>query len=65
MRNFVTVPSNLYIHISDLNKLDKGEDVNGYIEVNNPSEYELINKHAFQPAIKVNDNIYNVCYIFK
>ena len=62
---FVSVPTDLYILKSDLIKLDKGDSAIGYIKVSDPNNYELINKYAFQPAIKINSNEYDVCLIFK
>jgi hypothetical protein len=64
MKNYVDIPCDLYIHKTDLSKLDKGDSAIGYIKVSNPAEYELVPKYAFIPlAIKVNDNAYSVCTI--
>jgi hypothetical protein len=65
MRKFHSVPCDLYILKSDLPIIDSGEEVEAYITVNNLNDYELINKHAFQPAIKVNENTFLVTWIFK
>jgi hypothetical protein len=64
MSKYVDIDFDLYIHKSDLNRLDNGEAVKGYKQVSNPNEYELVSKYAFIPAaIKINDNEYSVCTI--
>jgi hypothetical protein len=65
MTNYVSVDVDLYIHKSDLIKLDKGEAVIGYKEIYNTNEYELVSKYAFLPSIQLNDNSYSVCSINK
>lgn len=65
MRKFTNVPCDMYILKSDLPAIDNGEEVEAYVNVDNVNDYELINKHAFQPAIKVNENTYLVTWIFK
>lgn len=65
MTKFTMVPCDMYILKSDLPAIDNGEEVNAYVTVNNVNDYELINRYAFQPAIKVNENTYMVTLIFK
>lgn len=65
MTNYTNLTSDLYIHLSDLPALSNGEAVAGYKQVNNPSEYELISKYAFLPAIQLNENTFSVCAITK
>ena len=66
MRNFVSVPSDLYVLKSDVDQMEnEGAEKKGYITVDDPNEYELINKHAFQPALQVDNNTYLVTLIFK
>jgi hypothetical protein len=60
-----TINFDLYIHVNDLEKLENGDEVTGYKNVSNPSEYELISHFAFLPATQINDNEFSVCTINK
>jgi hypothetical protein len=60
-----TINFDLYIHVNDLEKLENGDEVTGYKTVSNPSEYELVSKYAFLPAIQINNNEFSVCTINK
>lgn len=62
------VPTDLHIHKSILAAMEKGDIGTGYILVpeEKKDQYELINKHAFQPgARQVDDNSYDVVFILK
>jgi hypothetical protein len=65
MRNYVSVPCDLYIHNSEIDHLDNGGEVKGYVAVDEQDNYELVNKYAFQQGLKVDNNTYLVTLIFK
>jgi hypothetical protein len=63
---YTEINFDLYIHVNDFPKLDRGEAVIGYRQVNDTTNYELVSQYAFiQAAIKINDNQYSVCTINK
>jgi hypothetical protein len=66
MRKFVMVPRDLFVKKADVYRMEhEGEEALGFMHVDNPDEYEIINRYAFQPAIKVDENTYKVTFIFK
>lgn len=68
MREFVSVPCDLYVLKADADLMEnEGMEKQGYITVdpNEIDQYELINKHAFQPSIQLDSNTFLVTFIFK
>lgn len=66
MRKYVMVPRDLFVKKDDVFRMEhEGEEALGFMHVDDPDEYELIDRHAFQPATKLNENTYAVTFIFK
>lgn len=64
----VRVPYDLYVSLTDLERMKKGEEGIGYTSIEHIGDkmaYERISKHAFQPAIQIDNNTYNVVLILK
>lgn len=66
INKYTQVPCNLYILKEDAKRMEyEGSEEIGYVSVTNKEDYTIINKHAFQPAVKLNDNSYLVTFIRK
>lgn len=65
IREYTRVPIDLYVSPADIIRLEAGDEVEAFIEVDNINSYVLVNKHALQPAIQVDDNTFKVTYIMK
>lgn len=65
LSELVRVPLDLYVTPADVLRMSKGEEGIGYIEVSNTDAYKQISKHAFQPAIQLDNNTYKVTFILK
>ncbi len=68
MKKFYTIDQDLYIHTSDIEQMENGNAGIGYIIPPNYSDYELINKAAFQPVSDqdiLDDNSFSVVFICK
>lgn len=68
MKKFYSVNQDLYIHINDIESMENGNSAIGYIIPPNYTEYERINKHAFQPLRKqdiLTENTFDVVFIQK
>ena len=65
MRELVRVPIDLFVKKEDIARMESGDEALGYIEVDQPKDYELIDKHSIQPAIQVDNNTFKVTFILK
>lgn len=59
--------NDLYFSKSTIERMDNGQLGNGYIAI--PEEqkpyYELVPRAAFNPVVKISENEYQTCWIFK
>lgn len=66
MRDYVQIPTNLYVHKEAHDRMaNEGAEEIGYVQVGDQENYVLIDKAAFQPGIQLDENSYQVTYIFK
>lgn len=65
-QKYVNIPhKQLYVRDVDLERLDKGDSVLAYVDVDEAPEgsYVRIDTLSLQPAIKIDDNTYDVVFI--
>lgn len=66
MREYVTIPTDLYIHKEDFDRMQKeGSEELAFVDVVDATDYIQVNKSAFQPGLRVDANTYKVTFIFK
>ena len=62
---YIEVPHEyLYVRTEDVERLINGDSALAYVSVDNHSDHTLISTFKLQPAIKVDDNTYDIVFIF-
>lgn len=66
MKAFEQIPTDLFIQKDAHERMaTKGEEELGFVQVEDPADYVLVNKETFQPGLQVDANTYQVTFIFK
>lgn len=59
------IEHDLHIEVEAYERMRKGSEELGYVVPPDEKCYVIVNKDAFQPAIRVNDNTFKVTFIMK
>lgn len=59
--------NDLWFPHQTVKQMDAGDLGNGYVTIpaEKQSEYELVPRAAFNPIVKISENEYETCWIFK